>query len=424
MEGTAVVVVAALVLAYALLSRRLSESSFTPPLAFVSAGMLLGMGGLGLGLLDIDPGHEAINIVAELTLILVLFSDATRIDLSALRREAELPARLLALGLPLTMALGAGLALLCVPGVTLWEAALIGAVLAPTDAALGQAVVSSNLVPARVRQALNVESGLNDGIALPIVLVFASLAGMGATEEERTALDWLLFTGGQLVLGPLAGVLIGVVGARVSTAAREREMMSEEFEKLGALAMAVLSFELAEAIGGNGFIAAFVAGMTLGNLAKGFTRCVHAFLEAEGQLLMLIVFLLLGSVFAWPALIAATPLIFAYAVLSLTLVRVVPVSLSLVGAGLKPATHLFLGWFGPRGLATVLYGLLIVDESSAPHRHELFTVAIVTVLLSVLAHGLSATPGVKAYARALGRRGDDSPKDMPEHAEVTHHPTR
>ncbi len=423
MEGTTIVVVAGLVLAYALVSRRLSASVLTPPLAFVAAGMLLGDGGLGLGLLDADPGHGAINTIAEITLILVLFSDATRIDLRVLRREAGLPVRLLAIGLPLTMALGAGLALLIVPGLSLWEAALIGAVLAPTDAALGQAVVSSEKVPARIRQALNVESGLNDGIALPIVLVFASLAGVGA-EGSRSTLEWLSFTGGQLILGPIAGALIGAVGARVSTAARDRGLMSEEFEKLGAIAMALLSFELAEAIGGNGFIAAFVAGMTLGNLAKDFTRCVHAFLEAEGQLLTLLVFLMLGSVFAWPALAAATPGVLVYALLSLTLVRALPVSLSLLGARLKPVTHAFLGWFGPRGLATVLYGLLIVDESSAPHREALFTIAIITVLLSVLAHGVSAAPGAAAYARALGRDGRDDQGDMPEHGAVTHHPTR
>lgn len=419
MEGGTIIVIAGAVLAYALVSKRLSAGVLTPPLAFVVVGMVCGAGGLGL--IELAPGHEAINILAELTLILVLFGDATRIDLKALSRERGLPVRLLALGLPLTIALGAALAWVCIPGISGWEAALIGAVLAPTDAALGQAVVNNERVPARIRQALNVESGLNDGIALPIVLVFASMAvSMGTGSSGETTAHWLTFAGKQIIFGPLAGIALGILGAKVATFARSRGAMSKEFEKLGAMAMALLTFELAEAIGGNGYIAAFVAGMTLGNLARPFTHCVHEFLETEGQLLMLLVFLLFGSVFVWPALHSATPLLVVYALLSLTLVRMVPVSISLLGAHLKPITHLFLGWFGPRGLATVLYGLLILDEYATPHSEELFTVAVLTVLFSVVAHGMSAAPGARAYARTF----EDAESTMPEHLEVTHHPTR
>lgn len=421
MDEKTLAVVAGLVLAYALISRRLADSVLTPPLAFVIAGMVGGGGGgLGLGVLNLAPDHAAVHALAEITLILVLFADATRIDLRVLRREAGLPLRLLGLGLPMTVALGTGVALLVFPDLSIWEAALLGAVLAPTDAALGQVVVNSERVPVKIRQALNVESGLNDGIALPIVLIFAGLAGMG--EEGRSAGEWALFTGGQLVLGPIAGIAVGYLGGKVATAARGHEWMGEAFEQLGALAMALLSYALAEAIGGNGFIAAFVAGMFLGNTAREFTRSVHKFLEAEGALLMLLVFLLLGNVFAWPALGELTPAIAIYALLSLTVVRMLPTSLSLVGAGLRPATHVFLGWFGPRGLATFLYGLLIVERSSAPNVSMIFTVAVTAVLFSVVAHGVTAAPGASLYARVLRRAGDEATTS--ERESVVEHPTR
>jgi NhaP-type Na+/H+ or K+/H+ antiporter len=423
MSELSVITVAACVLLYALISRRLESGPVTPPLAFLAIGVLLGPYGAEL---IVAPGsNELVRGIAEITLILVLFADATRIDLTALRRGAGLPIRLLGVGLALTMALGAALALLCVPGITIWEAALLAAVLAPTDAALGQVVVNSKLVPERIRQALNVESGLNDGFALPVVLVFASLAsvGSGAEEEVRSTAEWAVYTGKQLLLGPLAGAGLGALGALLATAARKHNLMNEAFEKLAAVAMALLSFELAEAIGGNGFIAAFVAGMALGNLGRDFSRCVHEFLEAEGQLLMLLVFMSLGAAFALPAFAHATPSILLYVVLSLTVIRMVPVSLSLLGTKLQPASHLFLGWFGPRGLATFLYGLLVIDESSAPHRELLFAVAIITVIFSIIAHGVTAAPGVRAYARAIER--NDNTETLPELHEVVHrHATR
>ncbi|MEZ4429937.1 MAG: sodium:proton antiporter, partial [Nannocystaceae bacterium] len=403
-------------LAFGLVSRRLDGSVLTPPLAFVLIGFLLGADGLNL--LAIPPGHQAIHLLAEITLVLVLFADASRIDLRALRRELGIPVRLLGVGLPLTIALGAVVAKLVLPELSVWEAATLGAVLAPTDAALGQAVVSSPKVPLRIRQALNVESGLNDGVALPVVMIFAALAGAGS--DARAPGEWLAFWGLQVTLGPAVGVAVAYAGGRLLDLALRRAWMNESFAQLSGLSLALLAFTVAEAIGGNGFIAAFVGGMVLGNTARESSAAIHEFLEAEGQLLMLLVFMVFGAMFAWPALQDADGPTILYAALSLTLIRMIPVALSLLGARLRLSTVLFLGWFGPRGLATVLFGLLILESCGAAHRAGLFTVAMVTVVFSVVAHGVTAGPGAALYAQLVG--GSDA--GAAEREQVQGHPTR
>ena len=225
-----------------------------------------------------------------------------------------------------------------------------------------------------------------------------------------------------MTLGPLAGVLVGGLGARLLSVVTKNQWMNASFYRLSGLALALLAFGCAEAIGGNGFIAAFTAGLAFGAAGRDHCEGLYGFLEAEGQLLMLLVFMLLGSALAWPALERATPRVFVYALLSLTVVRMVPVGLAMIGTGLRPLSTLFLGWFGPRGLASVIFGLLIVEESGMiPHGHEAFDVVIVTVLASVLLHGLSAVPGARAYARAISR---DAGEDMCEHGPATEHPMR
>lgn len=395
---SAALFLAVFVAAYSVASRRLTAGFLTAPMIFVGVGLLVGPGIALVG----EEARAVIDPLAELTLALVLFGDAARIDLRVLRRSLGLPVRLLGIGLPLTILLGAGVAAAVLGGLSLWEAAVLAAVLAPTDAALGQAVVSSEAVPLRIRQTLNVESGLNDGIALPVVLALTAFAAMSGEGAEH----WLGFWGLQVTLGPLVGVAVGWIGGRLFTRAAAAGWTEHSTQRIGGMALAIIALLGAEAVGGNGFIAAFVAGLTLGNTAWAFCERIHEFLEAEGQLMMMLVFGALGAVLAGPALSRATPEVLLYAGLSLTVVRMVPAAVSLLGSGLRWQSVAFVGWFGPRGLASLLFGMVVLEELAVPHRAFIFDVVILTVLLSVLLHGVTASWGARWYGRWVSEHPD------------------
>ena len=402
MDLLALAIIAAGLLLYSLISGRLQGTLITAPLVFIIFGFAIGAGGLNVA--KVHVGHAAIHAIAEFTLILVLFTDAARIDLKQVGRDHNLPLRMLVIGLPLVMAAGTLLASELFPTFSFWEAALLAALLAPTDAALGQSVVSAKVVPVRIRQAINVESGLNDGIALPAVLLFAALA---STEHAVTgAGDWLRFGLLQVILGPLVGVAVGYIGARLLDTAVERGWVSESFQGIGILSLAVFTFAIAELIGGNGFIAAFVGGMVFGNSIRRPCTFLFEFMETEGQLLMLITFLVFGATLLPEAIEHMNSAYFMYALLSLTVIRMIPIALSLLGAGLRLPTSLFLGWFGPRGLASILFVLLILEESTVPHRNELLSITVITVVLSALLHGVSAAPLASLYGRFAARMGE------------------
>ena len=402
-------------LLFSLVSGRLQGTVITPPLVFIVFGILIG--GDGLAIANVDPGHSTIHILAELTLVLVLFTDAARIDLGQVRHDHNLPVRMLTIGLPLTIFAGTLIAIQLFPTLFIWEAALLAALLAPTDAALGQSVVSAKAVPVRIRQAINVESGLNDGIALPAVLLFAALASAehGGTEAS----SWIRFGLLQITLGPLVGVLMGYLGARLLDEAAERGWATTSYQGIGILAFAVLTYVVAELVGGNGFIAAFIGGMVFGNTLRHPCTFLFEFMETEGQLLMLITFLIFGAALLpeglqhwnWNALL--------YAVLSLTVIRMIPIVVSLLGAGVRLPTQLFLGWFGPRGLASILFVLLILEESELVHHDDLLTTTVITVALSALLHGVTAAPLAELYGRFCARMGE-----CQENQSVTEMPLR
>jgi NhaP-type Na+/H+ or K+/H+ antiporter len=391
MDTESFLVIAAGLVAFALISGKLRNTIITPPMIFSVFGLVIG--GAVLGVAEVDFDNDIIHTLAELTLIFVLFTDAARIDLKLLRRDHNLPIRLLVFGLPLTIIAGALVALGLLPGFTLWQAALLAAVLAPTDAALGQAVVSSPLVPARIRQALNVESGLNDGIALPVVLLFASLASAAHATVDPG--EWIQFGAMQIILGPIVGVIVGWLGAKAADWAAGNGWMTPTLEGPAALGIALIAFAVAEVIGGNGFIGAFVAGLVLGNTIRG--QCVALF---EFTFLVFGAVLLpsVGGVPDWQVIV--------YALLSLTVIRMVPAALALIGTGVRGPTTLFLGWFGPRGLASILFALLVVEEAAIPLRDEILQITIVTVALSILAHGLTAAPASRWYAGLVRRMGE------------------
>lgn len=415
MDLFSIAVIAGGLLFYSLISGRLQGTIITAPLVFIVFGFIAGSGGLNVIKVDVD--HSAIHFIAEFTLILVLFTDAARIDLSLLRRDHNLPVRMLILGLPLTLGTGVLIAIVLFPQFLFWEAALLAALLAPTDAALGQAVVSAKAVPVRIRQAINVESGLNDGLALPAVLLFAALASV--QHEATEASEWVRFVLLQLTLGPLIGVIVGLIGTRMLDSAIDRGRVNASFQGIGILSLAIFIYVVAELAGGNGFIAAFIGGMVFGNTIRHPCTYLFEFMESEGQLLMLIAFLVFGAVLLPEGLEHANLIIVFYAVLSLTAIRMIPIALSLVGADLGSATKLFLGWFGPRGLASILFVLLILEESQVPHRDEILATTVITVALSAILHGVSAAPLAKRYGVLTARMGE-----CEENQPTSEHPLR
>ena len=387
---------------YAAISRRTADSVLTAPMWFTALGYV-GAQLLGRDL-DLHMQANWVHLVAEIALVVVLFVDASQIDLARLRVERALPIRLLGVGLPLTIALGAVGARVVFPEMSWWEAGLIASILAPTDAALGQAVISNPAVPERIRQALGVESGLNDGIALPVVLLC-----LYAFELEHahgsSAGYWTRFVSMQLLLGPLVGAAVGALGGWLVTTASRAGWMTRGCQQLSLIGLAVLAFALAEVCGGNGFLSAFVGGLVLGNTAREASRRVVEFGETEGQLLCAVTFMTFGALMVPVALADAGADTWLYAGLSLTVIRALPVVLSLTGLRLDAATLAFLAWFGPRGIASLLYALIVVEAASGAVAHEVVTVVATTVLLSVALHGVTAAPWAQAYG---ARRGGGS----------------
>lgn len=393
------------VLAFALFSRRLRMSVVSLPLAFTAFGWVLGPQASGLLAIPLD--NALIHAVAEITLVLVLFSDASRVMVRDLLKQYAIPARMLLLGMPATFLLGSLLAYWVSPDQPWAVAMLLAAILTPTDAALGQAVVNSASVPVRVRQGLAVESGLNDGLALPAVVVaaFAAAAAAGLAVDDRPD-DLVAFALKQVALGPLAGAAIGYAGARALDLAIERSLATTVFQGIYFLGIALLAFACAELVGGNGLIAAFVGGLVFGNRIKCSCDFIDELMESEGKLLTMFTFLVFGAVLVpmgiehmtWKTVVFALVYVFA--------VRTLPVWLSLAGAGLASYDRIFLAWFGPKGLASILFMLLVLERFPIPGHRELVACVVLTVLLSIVLHGLSAVPMSARFKRRGSGAGE------------------
>ncbi|MBW8172238.1 cation:proton antiporter [Ornithinimicrobium sp. Arc0846-15] len=409
-------IIAVAIYAFAMLSEKSAMSPVTAPMCFTTVGLLVGAAGLGW--FDLSLEGEGATALVEATLVLVLFVDASRMDLRALRKSSALPVRLLAIGLPLTIILGTLTAMVLFDQLSVVEAALVAAVLAPTDAALGQAVVSDRRLPVRIRQSLNVESGLNDGIMVPVVTVFLALAAV--EEEVASASEWGTFIAAQLGFGLTAGVIAGAGGGWLLHRRAAAHQVEGVYRQLAIIAMALAAFAGAEALGGNGFIAAFVAGLAFARVAPKECQDVQDFTEDEAELLTTITFLIFGAIIAGPRIENLTWEIALYGVLSLTVVRIVPVVISMIGSGTRYETRVFFGWFGPRGLASILFALIVFEDMHNPTGELVMDIAVWTVLFSVFAHGLTASP----WAGRLGRKLEKGPADMAEMVEVPELPTR
>ncbi|MBK8289864.1 MAG: sodium:proton antiporter [Flammeovirgaceae bacterium] len=383
-----------LILSYGFFLKLVEKSMVTAPMVFVCVGVLVSF--FDFEFQTEGPKAPFVKVLAELTLILVLFIDASTINLKRLVLDRKLPTRLLGIGLPLTMLLGALLAIPFFPDEQKWVLILMAFILSPTDAALGQAVVTGQQVPQRIRQTINVESGLNDGIALPPILVCLAVLG----DTDGVGLDtqyWLLFVLKQFVFGPVAGALVGWGGGYLVDYFSKRGWMGHTYQMLASLAIAILAFSFAEIFHGNGFIAAYIAGLLLGTHTEAIRDRIREFGEAESQVMVLFIFLLFGLILIpisfpywdWRALI--------YSVLSLTVIRMVPVALSLLGSGLDKKTVWFIGWFGPRGIASVLYLLMAVIQLGTAGFERMISVISLTVTLSIFLHGLTAVPFSKIF---------------------------
>jgi NhaP-type Na+/H+ or K+/H+ antiporter len=381
-----------LLFAYSLVSARLEKTVVTAPIVFTLAG-------LGVYFTMPPAGGRihagAFLTLAEIGLVLLLFTDASRTDLRILRNIRELPARLLGVGMPLTILLGALAAKLVLPQLSVWEAGILSAILAPTDAGLGQVIVNSPLVPMRVRQALNVEAGLNDGLSVPFLLFFIAMAAAG-----EGGASFARFIGEQLGLGLVVGAGIGLMGGWLLNAARRAQWMAESFLQLAVVSLPVFCLLFSEPLGASPFIAAFVAGLCVQVPFKHAGKHSVEFTEEWGQIFNLAVFFLFGMMVARESGdFGVSPLI--YAMLSLTVVRMLPVAVSLMGSGLDKTAIAFMGWFGPRGLASIVLGLVYLEqEKHLPGEQVTRHAVMLTVLLSILAHGLTASPGIRCLSLA------------------------
>lgn len=390
---------------YILISRRLEQTLITAPIIFMLAGMTTWFAIPELS--GWEFSRENILTIAEVGLVLLLFTDASRTDWGVFKFIHHLCIRLLSTGMLLTILLGLLIAKLLFPQISLWQAGILASILAPTDPCLGHSIVHSPLVPIRIRQALNVEAGLNDGLAVPFLLFFIAV---GSATAESTHVWIVRFMIDQLGMGSLVGICIGLVGGWFLGAAYRKQWMASSLQQLGVVVLPLLCAMATGIIGGSMFIAAFVAGLTVQVGFKDVGKQSVEFSENWGQLLNLFMFFIFGVLGAqsWPQF---NGLCLLYAVLSLTAVRMLPVAIALIGTRLSKATVVFMGWFGPRGLGSIVLGLVCLErQSHQPETPTIRLAVIMTVMLSIIAHGLSANPGIRFYTRRIAALPPDAPE--------------
>lgn len=389
-EHSTIIFITLLIFTFGLFSKISDNSPITAPMVFVFIGILFGP--LFLDFFHLEIKGELIHTITEITLILILFVDASTINLKKLLEDRQIPQNLLLIGLPLTMIFGSFIGYLIYPDIQIWLLILMALILSPTDAALGQAVVKSKNVPEKIRRWISVESGLNDGIALP--LIFACLAILTADSNSTTQHHWFLFLLQQIIFGVIIGSLVGWIGGYLVDKCSHFNWMNHTFQRLVSFSLALLCFSLAELVHGNGFIAAFCGGLMLGVSTKteAIKERIQEFGEAEGQQLILFVFLIFAMVMVPIAVDYWDIRALLYAILSLTIIRMIPVAISLIGKKLDLYTIVFIGWFGPRGIASVLYLLLVVKTVGIEGYEYILSTIVLTILISVFAHGVSAIP--------------------------------
>ena len=408
------------ILLAASISRRIKDTIVTLPMVYAVLGIIIG--GLGFNIVELEVENRLVELIAELTLLFVLATDASRINIRDVLRDHDLPLRLLGFGLPLMMIAGTICAVLIFSDLSFWEAAILGIILYPTDASLGQSVVNNPKVPVRIRQALNIESGLNDGIALPFLLLAVSMAT--AEVVYQNPFEFFISVLVQIFLGIIAGVVVGYLGAKLIQWGQKSGWMFSIYQKINSLVLIFVVYGLAEVIGGNGFIAAFTFGLVSSNVSSPEeTEDLYEHAEIPVTILMLLTFMIFGAVMLPPAIESISPSIVLYAIISLSFVRIIPVAISFIKAKVEPITTLFVGWFGPRGVASILYIFIVLESESLPGLELIYAVVMVTVLFSIFAHGITAAPAAKRYGEHI-KGLEHEEKAITERKDVSEMPTR
>ena len=398
MHYTTPLVLAVLVLGYAVVSERVNRSFIAPALIFLLLGM--GLGPFGLGVLEAGPGTEGYTVLAQLALTMILFNQAAKLRLNRIRLHGPVTLRLLIVGIPLTVLLGALTATVLLPVLPWWEAVCVAAIVAPTEAALIEALLEDRRIPERVRHALSVESGFYDGFALAILLTALALASEHSTQGDRADVNWAWFMFSTEVLSLLAGGAVGLLGGLVVAWSRRNEWMSDTWAQLATLALAFVCFQLGERIEASGFVAAFTGGLAFSIVTRrrGEEGIPTQVSDAAAQLLELMVFAMFGAFAVIDGWQRADWRVVLFAVLALFAVRIVTVLISLVATDLPMSDRWFIGWFGPRGIGTVVLGLLVIDRGEIQNTELIGTVVVVTVTLSLLLHSMTVAPGIRRLA--------------------------
>lgn len=389
--------IAAFIFLYSISSGGLERTLFSGALVFTAFGVLFGP--LGLDLLSLDIEKEGLRTLAELTLALVLFIDASNADIKVLKNNVRIPSSLLLIGLPITIILGFSLGILVFDNLTLIEIAILATILAPTDAALGKAVVTNNAVPSNIREGLSFESGLNDGICVPILFIFLALASSTGIEGSTSFHAFILVIE-EIGIGAATGIILVIIATWMLKIFKDKNWITETWSQLPVIALAVSCFAVAQYLGGSGFIACFVGGLLFGVIAKNHKHKLLFAAEGSADTLALITWVVFGAAVVGHTLHKFTwePLI--YALLSLTIIRMLPVFLVLTGTKLRTDEKLFLGWFGPRGLATIVFAVIVLNGNLAGGETIALT-AVYTIVLSVIFHGITANPFVNSLASRI-----------------------
>jgi NhaP-type Na+/H+ or K+/H+ antiporter len=390
------------VFCYTLVAGRLERTPASGPIVFVASGFL--MGPLVLGWFDGDVSRTELRVLADLTLAVILFVDAANADLAVLKRQFRIPARMLFLGLPGVIILGTLTAALLFDNLSLLEAAILGTMLAATDAALGKAVITNRSVPTQIREGLNFESGLNDGLCVPILLVFIAMAIGEGSEGGGTLLAVQLVIK-ELGIGLLVGLGLTATGAWAMRWCRDQGWLTEIWKQITVVALAIACFAVAQSLHGSGYIAAFAGGLLFGFKAKKATHRLVFASEGVGETLALMTWFVFGAAVIGKYIESFTWEILLYALLSLTVIRMLPVFVSLAGTGESTSSKLFLGWFGPRGLASIVFAIIVLQKDVAENKF-IATVVALTVILSLVAHGVSAKPLANLLGKKEVKKGD------------------
>ena len=397
-------ILALFIFCYSIVAGRLERTRISGPIIFVFAGLL--MGPLGLGWFDGDVSRTELRVVADLTLAVILFIDAANADLAILKRQFRIPSRMLLLGLPGAIFLGTIIASFMFDALSIFEAAILGTMLAATDAALGKAVVTNKSVPAEIRQGLNCESGLNDGLCVPVLFVFIALA-LGSGTEGGSGMLALELVAEELGIGLLVGLGLTAVGARVLEWCNNKGWVTEIWKQVTVVALAISCFSVAQSLHGSGYIAAFAGGLLFGFKAKDATHRLVLAAEGTGETLALMTWLLFGATVIGQSVQHFTGAMVLYALLSLTIIRMLPIFLSLTGTGASTSSKLFLGWFGPRGLASIVFAIIVLNKG-VPGGKFVAMVVVLTVFFSLVAHGVSANPLAKLLGQSEGKKAGEA----------------